>query len=266
MTDALACNGDVLPIVTLVVVLLHSAQFLALHAVEFALCKAITVHFLQLEEEVVESLGLAAFLGQDDGIEGIHFLDRFAVIATGCGEGVVGVEYQFGETVVEHVTSQVTHHSEHVLLRGRLHDCGQLVEFVLQCHAAVFRLFVRDDGYERFVVMVNRINGALAVVGTSRHICPECFYFRFDGIHIDISNDYDGLVIGSVPFLVIIAQRLVFEIIDDGGVAYDIAFGILGTRVHFRVQFFPYPTSSCTSCAPFLAYDASFRVYLFGQE
>ena len=114
--------------------------------------------------------------------------------------------------------------------------------------------------------MVDRIDRSFAVVGTSGHICPQCFYFRFDGVHIDISDDYDGLVIGSVPFLVIIAQRPVFEIIDDGGVAYDIAFGILGTRVHLRVQFFPYPSASGASCAPFFANDASFGVYLFGQE
>ena len=170
------------------------------------------------------------------------------------------------EAVIEHVASQLADEVEHVFLRRSLHSFGQLVELILHRHAAAFSFFIRHDSHQRFVVVVDRIDRPLAVVGTTRNICPEGFDLRLYGINIDVAHYDDRLVVRTVPFMVVVTQGLISEVIDDGGIADDVTFGVLGTRVHLRVHLFPYTATRCATCTPFLEDDAALCIDLFVQK
>ena len=66
--------------------------------------------------------------------------------------------------------------------------------------------------------------------------------------------------------MVVVAEGLVCEIIDDRGVTDDVTLSILRTRVHLRVHLFPYTTARRATCTPFLEDDASLRIDLFVQK
>ena len=141
-----------------------------------------------------------------------------------------------------------------------------MVKLILHGHAATFSFFVRHDSHQRFVIVVDGIDRPLAVVGTTGNICPEGFDLRLDGIDIDVAHYDDRLVVRTVPFMVVVAEGLVCEIIDDRGVADDVTFGVLGTRVHLRVHLFPYTPACRAARTPLLKDDAALRIDLFIQE
>ena len=114
--------------------------------------------------------------------------------------------------------------------------------------------------------MVDGIDRPLAVVGTTGDIRPEGFNLRLDGIDVDVTHYDNRLVVRSVPFMVVVTEGLVCEIIDDRGVADDVTFGVLGTRVHLRVHLFPYTPACRATRTPFLEDDAALRIDLFVQK
>ena len=114
--------------------------------------------------------------------------------------------------------------------------------------------------------MVDGIDRPLAVVGTAGNIRPEGFDLRLNGIDIDVAHYDDRLVVRTVPFMVVVAEGLVCEIIDDRGVTDDVALGVLGTRVHLRVHLFPYTPARRATCTPFFEDDAALRIDLFVQK
>ena len=109
MTDALACEGNVLAGVTLVVVFLHLVQLLGFDALQLGVGETVAVHLLQLEEQVIVCLGLASLFGHDDTVESIHFLGCLAVVRICTGERSFGVERQFGKAIIEHVACQTAY-------------------------------------------------------------------------------------------------------------------------------------------------------------
>ena len=103
ITDTLPRQGDVTTGVTLVVVFLHRVHLLTLDALQLCVGKAVTVHLLELEEQVVEGFGLAALFGYHDAVERIHLLRCLAILTSGAGEGRFGVLGELREAVIEHV-------------------------------------------------------------------------------------------------------------------------------------------------------------------
>ena len=103
--------------------------------------------------------------------------------------------------------------------------------------------------------------------------CPEGFYklMNEDGldlllhlIYVDIAYYDDTLQIGAIPFLVEIAECLWLEIVDDGCVADDIPFRILGVAVENGQRFGPNTSVGVGPCSPFLTDDPSFFVDFIG--
>ena len=139
----------------------------------------------------------------------------------------------------------------------------QLIELILQCDTTTLCFRIGHDSYQRFVIMVHRVDRTLTEVLTTRYICPQRFDLRLDSIHIDITYYDDSLVVRAIPFMVVIAQRLVLEVIDHSRVTDHIAFRILCTRIHLRIQLFPDTTVSCTTGAPFFQDHTALGVYLF---
>ena len=114
--------------------------------------------------------------------------------------------------------------------------------------------------------MVDRIDGTFAIVRATRYICPETFDLRLDSIDIDVPDHDDSLIVRSIPFMVVIAERLVFKVVDYCGVADHVAFGILRAGIHFGVHLFPYTAAGSTSGTPFLQNDTTLRINLFVQQ
>ena len=266
MTDTFASKGDVLLRVTLVVSFLHRVEFVVLGALQLCVGEAVTVHLLQLEDQVVERIGLTSLFGHKDHLKSVHLLRCLAVVRQSSCERSIGVESEFRETVIEHFAHQVTHSVEHILLCGTLQHLGQLVELILERDTATFGFGVGDDRYERFVVMVDGVDRTLSVVSATRHICPKGLYLRFNTVHVDVADYDDRLIVGTVPFMVVVTECLVLEVIDDGGVADDIAFRVLRTRVHELVQFLPYTSACGTSGSPLLEDHATLGIDLLVQK
>ena len=224
------------------------------------------MHGFQLEEEVLERLGLTSLFGDGDGVERIHFLSALAVLASCAGERRFGIQRQFRETVIEHIADQAAQHIDHVCLCGTLEHLGQLIELILHSDTAAFRLGVGNDYYQRFLVVVHRVDRALTIVGTTRYVRPEGFDLRLNTIHIDVTHYNNSLIIRAIPFLIIVTQCLILKIIDHRRVPDHISFRVLRARVHARVHLFPYAPARGASGTPFLQDDATLSVYLLVQK
>ena len=114
--------------------------------------------------------------------------------------------------------------------------------------------------------MIDRVDGSLSEVRTTRYIGPEGFDLGFDSIYIDVTDHDDRLIVRSVPFMVVVAQGLVSEVIDDGRVTDHVPFGVLRARVHLRIQFFPDTATCGTTGSPLFEDDTALGVDLFGQQ
>ena len=111
--------------------------------------------------------------------------------------------------------------------------------------------------------MVHRVDGTFAEILTTRHICPQRFDLRLNGIHINVTHYDDRLIIRTIPFVIVIAQGLILKIIDHSRVTDHIAFGVLRTRVHQLVQLLPDTAVGRATGTPFLQNYTALSVDLF---
>ena len=174
-----------------------------------------------------------ALLGQYRQREGINRVGQqiATVIAISLNEGAVGLLGLLPQAVVEHaahhVGSIVHDHINHVAL----HLLGE--GFMLEHHLnlAVLLLLVlvyNDDGS---LVVGNGLVNNLCSIWIQGHAFEQVLDLGLDVVNIHITNDYQGLVVGTIPLVVVVAQLVVLEVVNhfhqtDGHAATILRAGI----------------------------------------
>ena len=121
-------------------------------------------------------------------------------------------------------------------------------------------LFVRSHGDQRHVIVGHFKQRARSRVYRCRDVGKNPFDGCFYLVDIDVAYNDDRLQVGAVPFVIIIAQFIRFEIVDHVDCADRHPVGITAVRIDFRKLLFPYAGLCVLACAPFLADHAAFLV------
>ncbi|OPZ96133.1 MAG: hypothetical protein BWY72_01800 [Bacteroidetes bacterium ADurb.Bin416] len=125
-----------------------------------------------------------------------------------------------------------------------------------------FGLWVGENTGDRLLFIRYRVEGALGRIDRGWDIGKQGFDFGFNLVDINVTNHQNCLQVGPVPFFIIITQGFITEVVDDGGVADDVSFGVLGTGHHQFVRGFPQATGGCLALTPFFPDHAAFFVNL----
>ena len=124
-------------------------------------------------------------------------------------------------------------------------------------------LFVGVDCYYWSSVCRETIARTFATVGASWDWREEVFDFFLHLVNIDIAYNYNALKVWTVPKFVVVAESLVCEVVDNGGIANYVSFGILRACIFYFVAFAPHTALSCVALTPFFADYATFVVDFF---
>ena len=161
--------------------------------------------------------GIATGLGRDVEREGIFGLREEVVVITQSGheEGAILLLTHFAQTTVEglrhggdHVAVEQTEHRATVFL-------GDDVSFEHD----------RDRAHGLFLVLVDDVDG-LRIVGhgvgfvfrcVSRHGhgTEDLLHLGFDLCGVNVAHDHHALQVGTIPLLVVGAEKFGFEVVDD---------------------------------------------------
>ena len=163
------------------------------------------------------SLGVVSGLGKHVDGEGVAGLGEDIVIIAGAGshEGAVGGLCKVFETLVEDGgddRGDTVLHQEH----------GGAAEFGGE------RLMLEEqfgDGLCLFLVLVDAVDG-FVVVGDGVELIGSLGFgildvrevfldFAFHVVHIDVADHYNALEAGMVPLVVVVAEEVVGEVVDD---------------------------------------------------
>ena len=104
------------------------------------------------------------------------------------------------------------------------------------------------------------------VTGSCLYRCEQFFYFLLRAVYINISDNDDRLVIGTVPLLVIRFQCLGLEVIYNLHLADRHAPTVFAARVKCLEITFEQSRRGRRAQSPFLMNNAAFLVYLFRIE
>ena len=118
--------------------------------------------------------------------------------------------------------------------------------------------FVRDDGNDRFRIVLDGIIGAGSRIHRSRDIGKHGFDGLLDGIHINIAHDDDGLQVGTIPLVVISPQFIRFEIVNHLNRANRHPVGIAAGGHHLRQLLLHDTEAGIATGTPFFADDTTF--------
>ena len=127
------------------------------------------------------------------------------------------------------------------------------------------RLFlVLLDIDNHLVVVGNGVVDALGRVHRLGNLREERLHLPLHLVNVNIAYYHNGLQVGTIPFLVIVAQVLIGEMIHDIHRADGQTVLILRPFIDIRQRVFlqALHSHSCTSCAPFLVNDTTLLVYL----
>ena len=97
-------------------------------------------------------------------------------------------------------------------------------------------LLVLTDEIDALVVVGNGHNLYLRSIGRHLDIAEERLDLAFDVVDVDVANDDDGLVVGTIPLAIVGAQRLRRAAVDDAHQTNGEALAIERTGIELRQQ------------------------------
>ena len=124
------------------------------------------------------------------------------------------------------------------------------------------------DGDNHLVIITHWIIDALGGLLGHGDGRENLLDFLLHLVHIDVTHDYDGLQVGAIPFLVIITQVLVGEMVNDVHRADGHAVLIFCTLIDDGQDILLHALHghSCPAGAPFLVDNAALLVNLLVLE
>ena len=250
-------------LVAVVVGLLQVAQVVALGALILGGCEAVLAGLEHCLEGTLQGLGGLAFLGEGIDLEGVFGLGEeiLAVAGTCLDKRAVGVLGLLLEAHAKHLVDHVLHIAVGQILHAALHVLGEGIVLVHELHYAVLLLLVFVDHDDGLVVVGHGLLGHLgSVFGRCGNRAEELLDL-VDGVgHVDVAHHDDGLVVGTIPLVVVVAQLLVLEAVDHAHQAYGHALAILGAGIERLEVALKHALARGEAHAPLLVYHAALLV------
>ena len=171
---------------------------------------------------------------------------------------------QLGQTVVDHGTYQVVDITATqiflVVLLCIRRDITLLIEMTQHHRLFLILLNVNDH----LVVIADGIVFALGRILGSWNLREELLDFLLHLVNVHIAHNDDGLQVGTIPLMVVVAQVLIREVVDDIHRTDRHAVFILRTLIDLRHRLLHQSLhgTSGTSCTPFFMNHATLLVNL----
>ncbi len=124
------------------------------------------------------------------------------------------------------------------------------------------QLLVAADVDYRGVVVGHGIVDALGLALGTRNVAEHGLDLALHLVHVDIANYDDALQVGVVPRVVVVAQILIGEVVDDVDAANGHAVGILGVGIHGALCVGVDAHQSAVARTPLFVYHAALLVDL----
>ena len=125
---------------------------------------------------------------------------------------------------------------------------------------------VLADGVDGTGSILNLEVGALC--GILGHFDGREYFldFSFDIFGVDVADYYDALLVGTVPFVVVVDDCLRGEVVHNFHCADRQTFAVFVVRIHNRQQVFQNTHLADVAAAPFLMDHTAFGVDFLGVE
>ena len=178
------------------------------------------------------SFGLA-FLGHGNHVEGILGVGpQEAVVHTArVNEGAIGVLGQFLQALSHHLTCHFTGVLQHHVIKTTLSIAGRVVMLVHgKNHTGGLLLVLINDKDGLLVVGHGVVFNLSCIGGRGGDVLEHLLDFTFHVIHVHVTHDDQRLVVGTIPLVVIVAQHLIGEVVNDVHQADNHALAVLRAR------------------------------------
>ena len=212
--------------------------------------------------------GIATGLGRDVEREGIFGLREEVVVITQSGheEGAILLLTHFAEAAVEglrhggdHVAVDQTEHGAAIFLG---HDVG--LEHDRDRARGLFLVFVDDvDG---LCIVGHGIGFVFRCVGRHGHCAENLFHLGLDLCRINVAHDHHALQVGTIPLLVVSAEEIGFEVVDDRHQTDGKTIAVFAAGIEFGQAALEDAHHRARTHTPFFVNHAAFFVDLFFLE
>ena len=248
---------------------LYPGEVFSLHAVVLTGSEAVPAHTLGLTVDGGQRFKVFAVLGRCRHFKGILGLreEVVAIVSTGTCERTVRFLREFLQPLVEHhgddflgVRVDVIVHITFLIIR-------ESIVLHAEAYLAVRHLLVLSEDVDGFLGVRHLLVYDLCRVGRNGRLRPELLDFAFDMVYIHIADDDDALIVGTVPLLIVVAEVLIREIVDNAHQADRHTVSVLGVGIELRQYVVINPHDRAAAQLPFLVDDPAFLVdFLVGKR
>ena len=215
-----------------------------------------------------ESLRCLSLLGHCAQVKHILCLGKeiLAIAAVGTNERTFGLLGVLAEASVEHTHGGV----EHILLyqvgHVALHRVGSglvLEHQLYDIHALLLVLVYHYDGAG---IVRHRHRLHLGRVFRHHDSAEQLLNLPFHLVKVNVANHDYSLIVGTIPFLVVVLQHFRFERVDYLHLAYGHTLAVLAARIESRQVALKHTHDGAGAQSPLLVYHAALLVYLLRVE
>ena len=228
---AIVLIGDV---VALVVSLLELAQVLFLGAFKLGGGETVLSGTQGLGQDSLGGSFGHAFLGNINQIKCSHIIgQQVATVHCDClNVRTVGLFGFLLKAIIEHVANHSDGEIKYQIGLVVLYLLGESVALEHGVNHAEGLLLVLVNDHDGLLVVGDGFLNHLGSIGArSGNALEQLLDLGFDVVNIDITHDDQGLVVGTIPLVVVVAQLVVLEVVDHIHQADGHAAAILRTRV-----------------------------------
>ena len=176
------------------------------------------------------------------------------------GKGCVGLGGNLVEAVAEHLRHDVHHVVGGEVLDAVAYLAGHGVKLKHHRCQAHLLLGIAADGVDGAGVVLDAEICALAGVFGHLDGREDFFNLALDVGRVDVAHDDDALLVGAVPCVVVVAQSLRGEVVDDLHGADGQAVSVLVAGIHHGQQILEDTHLAGHAAAPLLVYHAALGV------
>ena len=268
VAHVLRAVGDALGLLAFVVSVLDLGQVLLAGTVVFGGGEAVAGDAEHLAVDGRKALLEPAFRRHGDAHHGALGLgdEEVIVLDRGLHERRLRLHHQLVEALADHhvhhadgiVHDQVVQVALHLVRIGLvlLEDIGHRVRLFLVLH----------DGDDRLGVVLHGNIVALRRVHRLRDGPEDVLDLRLDRVDVDVADDHDTLLVRTVPLLIVVAERLVREVVHDLHQADGHTDRVLVVRVDDRQELLVHTHLGVLAAAPLLVDHAALLVDVFPRE
>ena len=151
--------------------------------------------------------------------EGIHRLGDSqvaAVIAISPVKGAVRLLSHVAQAGVEHACCHSLEVAQHNVVQIEFFLAGNSGVLEHDGYLTVLLFFILINNDDGILVVGNFLVNHLGCIGTGGgNILEELLDLCLDVINVNITHDYQGLVVGTIPLVVVVTQLIILEVVND---------------------------------------------------